>query len=84
MVTTLNPVYTSHEIAHQMSDSGAVAIVTVPALLAKVEGAVAQGAPVRRVYLVGDSDCAAECGEPQQYEAMLSAYHLRTVISVSE
>ena len=64
VVTTLNPVYTSHEIAHQMSDSGAVAIVTVPALLAKVEGAVAQGAPVRRVYLVGDSDCADECAHP--------------------
>ena len=63
IVTTLNPVYTSSEIAHQMSDSGAVFIVTVRALLDKVDGAVAKGAPLRRVLVV-DADDADEGAHP--------------------
>ena len=59
IVTTLNPVYTSSEIAHQMSDSGAVFIVTVRALLDKVDGAVARGVPLRRVLVV-DADDAGD------------------------
>ena len=59
IVTTLNPVYTSSEIAHQMSDSGAVFIVTVRALLDKVDGAVVRGARLRRVLVV-DADGADE------------------------
>ena len=63
IVTTLNPVYTSSEIAHQMSDSGAVFIVTVRALLDKVDGAVARGAPLRRVLVV-DAEDADESKHP--------------------
>jgi len=29
-ITTLNPTYTAHEVAHQMSDSGAELLITVP------------------------------------------------------
>ena len=63
IVTTLNPVYTSSEIAHQMSDSGAVFIVTVRALLEKVDGTVARGAPLRRVLVV-DAEDADESKHP--------------------
>ncbi|VVC29373.1 AMP-binding, conserved site,AMP-dependent synthetase/ligase,AMP-binding enzyme, C-terminal domain [Cinara cedri] len=35
-ITTINPIYTPYEIAHQLSDSGASGIVTVPELLPKV------------------------------------------------
>ena len=72
IVTTLNPVYTSSEIAHQMSDSGAVAIVTVSALLEKVEDAVAKGAPLRRVFVV-DAESADEgaCPPRTPFEVLL-------------
>lgn len=36
VVTTINPVYTSFELAHQFKDSGAVGVVTIPELLPKV------------------------------------------------
>ena len=47
---------------HQMSDSGAVFIVTVRALLDKVDGAVARGAPLRRVLVVDADDGDADEG----------------------
>ncbi|XP_050547919.1 uncharacterized protein LOC126909526 [Daktulosphaira vitifoliae] len=36
VVTTMNPLYTSYEMAHQLKDSGAVGIVTTPELLSRV------------------------------------------------
>jgi acyl-CoA synthetase (AMP-forming)/AMP-acid ligase II len=36
VVTTINPVYTPFEIAHQLKDAGAVGVVTIPELLPKV------------------------------------------------
>ncbi|XP_025196142.1 probable 4-coumarate--CoA ligase 3 [Melanaphis sacchari] len=36
VVTTINPIYTSFELAHQFKDSGAAGVVTIPELLPKV------------------------------------------------
>jgi acyl-CoA synthetase (AMP-forming)/AMP-acid ligase II len=52
-VTTINPTYTAPEVAHQLADSGARLLVTIPAFLetAKAAGAV-------EVAVIGEADGA--------------------------
>lgn len=53
-VTTINPVYTSFEIAHQLKDAGAVGVVTIPELLSKVFEArqLMDGPGVQPLYVI--------------------------------
>ncbi len=51
-VTTLNPTYTATEAAHQLKDSGAVLLVTIPAFLPLATTAT-QGSKVREVVTIG-------------------------------
>ncbi|CAO3686430.1 unnamed protein product [Umbelopsis ramanniana] len=52
-----NPAYTEQEMLHQISDSRAKAVVTVPALLPLVIAAAAKcNIPVSSVYLFGESE----------------------------
>ncbi len=51
-VTTINPTYTASEVAHQVRDSGAGLLVTIPAFLAMARTAAAEvGVPVA---VIGD------------------------------
>ena len=54
-VTTLNPSYTATEVHHQLKDSGATLLVTVPALLATAREAAA-GTGVTGIVVVGEGD----------------------------
>jgi acyl-CoA synthetase (AMP-forming)/AMP-acid ligase II len=56
-VTTINPTYTQAEVHHQLADSGARILVTVPPLAATAVGACA-GTGVTGVYLLGEADGA--------------------------
>lgn len=58
VVTTINPVYTADEISHQLRDSGARLIFTVPAILEKVAQA-ATGTEVRDLVVFGEAPGAA-------------------------
>ena len=62
-VTTINPTYTAPEVAHQLQDSGARLLVTIPAFL---ETAKAAGAA--EIVVIGEADgampLAALMGEP--------------------
>jgi 4-coumarate--CoA ligase len=51
-VTTINPTYTAPEIRHQLVDSGAVMLVTIPAF-ADLARAAAEGTGVRDVVVIG-------------------------------
>ena len=51
-VTTINPTYTAPEIHHQLIDSGAVMLVTVPAF-AKAARAATEGTGVRDIVIIG-------------------------------
>ena len=53
-VTTLNPTYTATEAAHQLKDSGAVLLVTIPAFLPLATAAIA-GSAVREVVTIGEA-----------------------------
>jgi 4-coumarate--CoA ligase len=53
-VTTLNPTYTAPEAAHQLQDSGAVLMVTIPGFLA-VATAAAEGSKVAEIVTIGEA-----------------------------
>jgi acyl-CoA synthetase (AMP-forming)/AMP-acid ligase II len=63
-VTTINPVYTSEEIEHQLRDAGARFLVTVPPALEQARRA-AEGAGVEELFVIGeDSFTELLRGEP--------------------
>ena len=64
-VTTVNPTYTAAEVHHQLTDSGASLLVTIPLFLGvATEGA--QGTGVEQVYVLGEAaDGKSRCyGKP--------------------
>ena len=55
VVTTVNPTYTSGEVHHQLVDSGATRLVTIPAFLETATAAIADSA-VKEVYVIGEAE----------------------------
>jgi acyl-CoA synthetase (AMP-forming)/AMP-acid ligase II len=55
-ITTINPTYTASEVRHQIKDSGASLVVTVPAFLGTVHDAIADMPQVREVITIGQDD----------------------------
>ena len=55
VVTTINPTYTSGEVHHQLVDSGASRLVTVPMFLETAAAAVADTS-VKKVYVIGEAE----------------------------
>ena len=54
IVTPINPLYTRHEIAHQLKDSGARFLVTVPGCVDKV-GEAARDAGIEELFVFGEA-----------------------------
>lgn len=57
-VTTINPTYTAPEVTHQLKDSGAVLLVTVPAFLDTARAGAA-GTGVREIAVIGAAERVA-------------------------
>jgi acyl-CoA synthetase (AMP-forming)/AMP-acid ligase II len=55
--TTINPLYTSEEVAHQLKDAGAKYLLTVPQLMDKATEA-AQEAGIREIFVFGEAEGA--------------------------
>jgi len=55
VLTTINPTYTSGEVHHQLVDSGATRLVTIPMFLETATAAIA-GSAVGEVYVIGEAD----------------------------
>jgi len=55
VVTTINPTYTAGEVHHQLVDSRAVRLVTIPLFLETAATAIA-GSGVTEVYVIGESE----------------------------
>jgi 4-coumarate--CoA ligase len=56
-ITTLNPTYTADEIRHQLQDSGATILVTVPAVLEVARAAMADTS-VTELFVIGEAEGA--------------------------
>ena len=57
IVTPINPLYTRYEIAHQLKDSGARFLVTLPGCIEKASEA-AQDAGIEELFVFGSADGA--------------------------
>jgi acyl-CoA synthetase (AMP-forming)/AMP-acid ligase II len=57
VITTLNPLYTTEEIAHQLRDSGANYLLTLPQLFDKAAVAAAKH-PLREIFVLGEAQAA--------------------------
>ena len=55
VLTTVNPTYTPGEVHHQLVDSGATRLVTIPMFLETATAAIADSA-VKEVYVIGEAD----------------------------
>jgi acyl-CoA synthetase (AMP-forming)/AMP-acid ligase II len=58
IITTVNPLYTDDEVAHQLKDAGAKFLVTIPQLLDKAREAVAQDTCVKEIFVFGEAEGA--------------------------
>ena len=56
-ITTLNPTYTAHEIRHQLRDSGAGLLITVPETLAVAKEALKELPEVQLCVIGGADSC---------------------------
>lgn len=72
IVTPINPLYTAHEIGHQLKDSGARFLVTVPAFLEKAREAASE-ANIEELFVFGEGEGATpfamlmeDIGEPPE------------------
>ncbi len=61
-ITTLNPTYTAHEVAHQIADSGAELLITIPDFMDVAK----DGAKDTPVIAIGSPEYAALFGEAIQ------------------
>lgn len=66
--TTINPLYTADELAHQLNDAGATFLLTVPPLLEKAQAAVAQS-DVEEVFVFGEAEDATPFAALMDYDA---------------
>ena len=74
---TVNPLYTEQEIAHQLKDSGARFLVTIPQCLRKANSAAALGTNIEEVFVFVDDGSDDDAGganragveQPGLYEA---------------
>jgi acyl-CoA synthetase (AMP-forming)/AMP-acid ligase II len=55
--TPINPLYTEQEIAHQLKDSHARFLITIPQFIEKAKAATREAA-TEELFVFGDSDCA--------------------------
>ncbi|HJR08587.1 MAG TPA: 4-coumarate--CoA ligase family protein [Pyrinomonadaceae bacterium] len=62
-LTTLNPLYTVDEVAHQLEDAHAKYLLTIPALLDKAREAAA-AAHIEEIFVFGDASDAVEDATP--------------------
>ena len=54
-VTTINPTYTGREVHHQLVDSGATRLVTIPAFLETATAAIEDTA-VTEIFVIGEAE----------------------------
>jgi acyl-CoA synthetase (AMP-forming)/AMP-acid ligase II len=61
--TTVNPLYTANELAHQLEDSNARMLLTVPAFLETARDAAEQAGIGGEVYVIGEAEGAKPFAE---------------------
>lgn len=81
----VNPMYTEQEIAHQLKDSGARFLVTVPGCLAKANEAAALGTNIEEVFVFVDegSDEPLEGGGATPFSTLMEGDSQAPEVSIN-
>lgn len=56
--TTINPLYTAHELAHQLIDSGASYLLTIPQFLPAAQAAAQEAGGIKEIFVLGEAEGA--------------------------
>jgi acyl-CoA synthetase (AMP-forming)/AMP-acid ligase II len=56
--TTVNPLYTAHELAHQLKDAGARYILTIPQFLSNAQAAAQEVGNIEEIFVFGEAEGA--------------------------
>jgi acyl-CoA synthetase (AMP-forming)/AMP-acid ligase II len=56
--TTVNPLYTAHELAHQLKDAGARYLLTIPQFLPNAQAAAAEAGGIEEIFVFGEAEGA--------------------------
>lgn len=85
-VTTINPSYTAPEVHHQLADSGAVMLITIPAFLETARAAV-DGTGVTEIVVIGEAEgataFAALMGDPVPAQVVVDVVQDTAVLPYS-
>ncbi|HEY0404891.1 MAG TPA: AMP-binding protein, partial [Pyrinomonadaceae bacterium] len=73
--TTINPLYTADEVAHQLKDAGASYLLTVPALMDKARAAAAK-AGIREIFVLGETNEATPFASLMQSDGDAPEVHI--------
>lgn len=74
-VTTINPLYTANELAHQLVDAGAQYLLTIPQFLDKAKEAAAQ-ANIDEIFVFGEAPNALSFSSLLQSDGRLPALQI--------
>lgn len=70
IVTTMNPLYTAEEVAHQLNDAGAKYLLTIPMFLENAQKA-AEMSKVEEVFVFGEAEGATPFASLMQSDGQL-------------
>ena len=75
IITTVNPLYTAEEVAHQLEDAGAKYLVTIPQLMDKAQEA-ANETKVEEIFVFGEAEGATSFNSLFESEGRAPAVHI--------
>ena len=85
-ITTLNPTYTAHEVRHQLTDSGAELLITIPDFLA-IAQAGAEGTKCKTIAVIGGAGAVLSLadlmGDPQAAQTPVDLANFAAVLPYS-
>lgn len=70
IVTTINPLYTPHELNHQLKDAGATYLLTIPQFLENAKKG-AEGIAIKEFFVFGDAEGATSFASLLQSDGSL-------------
>ena len=73
IVTTINPLYTPQELAHQLTDSGATYLLTIPMFLESAQKAAAESGQIKEIFVLGEAEGATPFAELLKNDGCLPA-----------
>ncbi len=69
--TTVNPLYTAHELAHQLQDAGATYLLTIPPFMPNALAAAQEAGGIKEIFVFGEAEGATPFASLLQSDGQL-------------